>query len=484
MYQAFFGLQENPFSITPDTRFTYLSPLHEEALAHLLYGAYQHGSGGFALLTGEIGCGKTTLCRLLLERLDADTETIWILNPMLGPEDFLQACLEELGQTVEKHQHYACYQQLNQYLLQRHAEGKRCLLLIDEAQLLSRETLELLRLLTNLETGEQKLLQILLVGQPELATRLQLPDAAPLNQRITARYHLRPLDEAHAMAYLQYRIEQAGAKRPLFSRDALRLLARASGGIPRQLNILADRALLVAYAQEETEVNKPHARQAIRECQLEQPSKKAGRPVLKFALAGLVLLLLAGSVWTAYPRLKGYFEQAALPAAQPLAQAMARLGGPDDTGVCRYFVRDNFHCLPLMKPPGSLPQQLFPVFMPRQDTSGKVRGWLVHGFQPLRLNPDIAEDTATKAALLNEWRGDLLLLWQDPWRMPALIRPGERHIALVALRSRWQLLPGDQLDEPLQQRLKDFQREQGIPADGILGPLTQFYLYRNHLLEP
>ncbi len=480
MYQAFFGLRENPFSITPDTRFTYLSPQHEEALAHLLYGAYQHGSGGFALLTGEIGCGKTTLCRLLLERLEDDTETIWILNPMLGPEDFLQACLEELGQEPEKQQHYALYQQLNHYLLQQHGNGKRCLLLIDEAQLLSRETLELLRLLTNLETGQQKLLQILLVGQPELATRLQQADAAPLNQRITARYHLQALDESHAMAYLQHRLEQAGAMRPLFSQDALRLIARASGGVPRRLNILADRALLVAYAQEHTMVNKPEAKQAIRECQAETQPDENRRHWPKF-LGGVALAVL---LWLAYPHLQPLFAPAALPPAQPLAQAMARLGGPDNHATCNYFVRDNFHCLPLMKPPGSLPRQLFPVFMPQQGQAGPVQGWLVYNFQPLQLKPDATMDAASKAALLDQWRGDLLLLWKDPWRMPALIRPGDRHLALMALRSRWQLLPGDQLDEPLVQRLKAFQREQGIPADGILGPLTQFYLYRNHLLEP
>ncbi len=484
MYQAFFGLADNPFSITPDTRYTYLSPQHEEALAHLLYGAYQHGSGGFALLTGEIGCGKTTLCRLLLERLEDDTESIWILNPTLGPEDFLAACLEELGQTPQGHNHYNLYQQLNRHLLALHAQGKRCLLLIDEAQLLGRETLELLRLLTNLETGEQKLLQILLVGQPELGTRLLQADAAPLNQRITSRYHLQALDEPHAMAYLEHRIQQAGAQRPLFTPEALRKLARASRGIPRLLNILADRALLVAYAREEPVVTRQHAKQAIRECSSHPPTTSDRRHGYRNGLALIGSLLLAVLLWQAWPWLARLQPSTRLPPAQALGSAIFQLGGPAGQDRCHYLLREDFHCLPLQQAPGKLDQRLFPVFMPQQGSKQPEQGWLIYRFDPLRFHPGKDENPETRAVLMSQWRGDLYLLWHDPWKLPPLIRPGEHHAALSALRSRWNLPPGDQLDEPLQQRLKTFQHAQGIPVDGILGPLTQFHLYRMLLLEP
>ena len=488
MYQAFFGLKDPPFSITPDTRFTYLSPQHEEALAHLLYGAYQHGSGGFALLTGEIGSGKTTLCRLLLERLDEDTETIWILNPLLKPDAFLQACLEELGQPADDDSHYTLYQRFNQALLHIHAQGRRCLLLIDEAQLLAPDTLELLRLLTNLETGQQKLLQILLVGQPELHQRLQQPDAAPLNQRITARYHLHTLDLHHATAYLQHRLKQAGASRPLLRPAALRALARASRGVPRLLNILADRALLVAYAQGATQVTGRHARQAIRECQGQASHNwpmLQGRNLPR--IAGLLLTALLVAAW-AWPLVQ-HARLPELPPPLPLQQAMALLGAPASgngpASPCHYPLADDFHCLTYHRAPATLPSAAFPLFLPATAQPEPPRGWLLESYEPLQIRTgDGTVQPASRAALMQRWRGDLLLLWHDPWRMPELLRPGDRHPALARLRQRWQLPEGDTLDSALQQRLKQFQTRQGIPADGILGPLTQFFLYRNRLLEP
>ncbi len=483
MYQAFFGLRENPFSITPDTRYTYLSPQHEEALAHLLYGAYQHGSGGFALLTGEIGSGKTTLCRLLLERLEDETETIWILNPLLEPVDFLRACLEELGQTPAECSHYALYRQLNQHLLNLHAQGKRCLLIIDEAQLLTADTLELLRLLTNLETEQQKLLQVLLIGQPELLTRLEQADVAPLNQRITSRYHLQALDEPHAMAYLEHRVQQAGASRPLFAPAALQAIARAAGGIPRLLNIMADRALLVAYAQEEPVVRREHALQAIRECAgPERAPTTRRRKTRKLLLPGALLLALVLAA-AGYPRFKQWWAGRQLPAPQTLAQVVQSLGGPPDVVHCQYELAADFHCLTLQRTPASLPAAAFPVFLPAQRPTAPLQGWLIHAFDPLELQPGHPLPSSRRGALMSQWRGDVLLLWQDPWQLPALIRPGESHPALRQLRAHWQLEPGDRLDATLQARLMQFQAAQGIPDDGILGPQTQFFLYRNRLLE-
>lgn len=257
LYLKHFALDEAPFSITPDPRFVYLTERHRDGLAHLLFGLGQGGSGGFVVLTGEVGTGKTTLCRLALEQLPELTDVALVLNPSLNPQELLETICEELGLDVSaaRGSLKQLLDRLNAKLLAAHAEGRRVVLMLDEAQNLSLEALEQVRLLTNLETATQKLLQIILLGQPELAEKLARPELRQLAQRVTARYHLGALSGAETAAYVTHRLSVAGCDRPVFSRAALAVVHRRSGGIPRLINVLADHALLAAFAKNQLQVD-------------------------------------------------------------------------------------------------------------------------------------------------------------------------------------------------------------------------------------
>ena len=249
MYLSHYGLAEPPFAITPDPRFVFLGERHRDALAHLLYGIGQGGSGGFVQLTGEVGTGKTTLCRLVLEQLPENVRIALVLNPKQTPLELLESVCEELRvpQATRRRSLKTQVDALNDFLLQAYADGLRVVLIIDEAQELSRELLEQVRLLTNLETPTQKLLQIVLIGQPEMRTTLARPGLRQLAQRITARYHLTPLHADESAAYLRHRVSVAGASAFPFEDKAVTRLHALSGGVPRLLNVLADRALLAGY---------------------------------------------------------------------------------------------------------------------------------------------------------------------------------------------------------------------------------------------
>ena len=249
MYLSHYGLAEPPFAITPDPRFVFLGERHRDALAHLLYGIGQGGSGGFVQLTGEVGTGKTTLCRLVLGQLPEDVRIALVLNPKQTPLELLESVCAELQvpQATRRRSLKTQVDALNEYLLQAYADGLRVVLMIDEAQELSRELLEQVRLLTNLETDTQKLLQIVLIGQPELRETLARPGLRQLAQRITARYHLTPLQPAETAAYLRHRLSVAGASAFPFEDKAVARLHALSGGVPRLLNVLGDRALVAGY---------------------------------------------------------------------------------------------------------------------------------------------------------------------------------------------------------------------------------------------
>ena len=254
MYAAYFGLKEAPFRLTPDPAYLYMSDRHREALAHLLYGVSE--DGGFVQLTGDVGTGKTTLCRALLAQLPPQVDVALILNPRLTIPEFLASVCDELkipyprDTTSPK----VFVDALDRYLLDAHARGRRTVLLIDEAQGLSVEVLEQVRLLTNLETTSEKLLQVVLIGQPELVALLARDDLRQLAQRITARYHLEPFTATETHAYIRHRLKVAGGRRGLFSEAAIRRIHAESRGIPRLINIICDRALLGAYAQDKRRI--------------------------------------------------------------------------------------------------------------------------------------------------------------------------------------------------------------------------------------
>ena len=310
MYEAYFGLTERPFSLAPDPRYLYLSDAHREALAHLLYGIGEGGS--FVQLTGEVGTGKTTVCRALLEQLPPDVDVAMIFNPRLTSVELLAAVCDELrvpypaGSTSLK----VMVDALSQTLLDAHAKGRRTVLIIDEAQNLSARVLEEVRLLTNLETTTQKLLQVVLIGQPELAELLARRNLRQLSQRVTARYHLRSFSEEESGRYIQHRMEIAGQRQPIFTKQAVRAAHRLAHGTPRLLNTICDRALLGAYATGQTKVKEAIVRRAAKEVlgpRRSRPWIAAAAAAVLLAVVGSTIALVATVGWRslgawAFPR--------------------------------------------------------------------------------------------------------------------------------------------------------------------------------------
>jgi general secretion pathway protein A len=292
MYTHYFGLNEKPFVIAPNPRYLYMSELHREALAHLIYGI--QSGGCFILLTGDVGTGKTTVCRCLLEKLPKDTDVAIILNPKLTAIDLLKTICEELSipVTTASPSSKSYIDAINRHLLQTHAMGRSTALVIDEAQNLDADVLEQLRLLTNLETDTQKLLKIILLGQPELRLMLASPEMSQVNQRITSRYHLKPLKPPDVRIYMQHRIRVAGGgTRRLFSDGAVHHVARLSKGIPRLINLLCDRALLGAYAENADHVSLKIMKKAGRE--VFGPAQSAF-PSPRFILITAIALVVFG----------------------------------------------------------------------------------------------------------------------------------------------------------------------------------------------
>jgi len=268
MYQEYYGFREMPFNITPDPKFLYLSPTHLEALQHLRYGIEE--KKGFIVLTGEVGCGKTTLCRRLLDELDpAHYETALILNPRLNETQLVRAILHELGEPHEGLESDLLLARLNEVLLARIHAGKDIVVVIDESQNLHFNTLEHLRLISNLETDKQKLLQIVLLGQPELKTKLKQERLRQLRQRILVYYELHALSSSGTQMYIQHRMTAAGSQgRPRFTSWALRKIHQSARGTPRLINNICDKAVLAAYVRNSDEVTYWDVRRAIRELRI------------------------------------------------------------------------------------------------------------------------------------------------------------------------------------------------------------------------
>jgi general secretion pathway protein A len=321
MYTSFFGLHEKPFAITPDPRYLFMSERHGEALAHLVYGVTE--SGGFMQLTGEVGTGKTTLVRTLLQnKLPNNADVAVVLNPRLSVLEFLETICEELHILAPENRGSvkALVDSLNRQLLRAHAEGRRVILVVDEAQNLSRDVLEQVRLLTNLETAKQKLLQIILIGQPELRDLLAREDLRQLAQRITGRYHLEPLSRDETAQYIEHRLRVAGALGEVFDSAAKREVFRLTGGVPRLINVICDRALLGAYSKETRRVN----RRLVRRAAAEIKGLPYASPLLRWAvpvIGAVAVAVIAASLW---PLLEKGAEQ-------PQQAVAAVAGGPTAT---------------------------------------------------------------------------------------------------------------------------------------------------------
>ena len=522
MYRAFFGLNEKPFAITPDPRYLFLSERHAEALAHLLYGITE--AGGFIQLTGEVGTGKTTVVRSLLAQTPQHAEIALILNPRMTAPEFLLTICEELGIGVQDAATGSLKDLvdiLSRYLLRAHGTGKRVVLVVDEAQNLAPEVLEQVRLLTNLETNTQKLLQIILIGQPELRELLDRTELRQLAQRITGRYHLCPLTPEETAAYVRHRLRVAGATADIFTPAALREVHRLARGVPRLINVLCDRALLGAYTQDRHQVGAAFVRRAA----IEVFGRHIWPAWLPWGVAAATALLVAAGGWAAWrygpwrpnpplpaPGLHAAAASAlrapasAPPAAnRPRAQlgalltsyaaqttpdaAFGRLfslwgahytaGGSDP---CTQATAQGLECYVQKASLAQLRLYNRPAILMLTDEQDGAHQIVLTGLDEEQAHVDLGTlpQLVSIADLSRYWFGDFILLWRPGTRDPHALAPGMHGAEIRQLREQLTRLNGrsapanasDVYDGELAQLVRDFQRAHRLTADGVAGVQT------------
>ena len=522
MYAAYFGLTERPFSLAPDPRYLYLSDAHREALAHLLYGIGEGGS--FVQLTGEVGTGKTTVCRALLEQLPPDVDVAMIFNPRLTSVELLAAVCDELrvpypvGTTSLK----VLVDALSQALLNAHARGRRTVLIIDEAQNLSARVLEEVRLLTNLETTTQKLLQVILIGQPELADLLSRRNLRQLSQRVTARYHLRPFSEAESQRYVQHRMEVAGQRQPIFTKQAMRAAHRLSRGIPRLLNTICDRALLGAYATGQTRVKESVVRRAAKEVLGPRRPRRwvtaTTAAALLVVVATTIALVATGGLrslgaW-AFSRADKAGPPGEAPAAAPpvderrapeptlsailddpsltadRASAFVNLyalWGLDARSVsadrgCELGRAAGLRCLARTGTWTVLRRLNLPAILELTTPDGRKHHVVLASLDGARATIEIGPRRVTLPSSEVErfWDGPFVLMWRSPVTGPVPLQPGSLSRDVVWLRQRLGALDGQPVtakasqtyDDDLRQRVAAFQQGESLVPDGNAGEET------------
>jgi general secretion pathway protein A len=533
MYTSFFGLTEKPFAITPDPRYLYLSERHAEALAHLLYGINE--SGGFIQLTGEVGTGKTTVVRTLLSRVPHHADVAVILNPRVTPVEFLLTICEELGLSIAEQDRDSVKQMvdaLNRRLLNAHAEGRRIIVLVDEAQNLSIDVLEQVRLLTNLETPTQKLLQIILIGQPELRELLDRNELRQLAQRITGRYHLMPLSREETAGYVRHRLRVAGASEEIFAPGALNELHRLSAGIPRVINVACDRALLGAYTQETRKISAGLVRQAAGEVYGRRflPTWMGWAVGLLGLVAVLATAFAAWQFWghqnlvlSASRALKTATAPQVLPAVVQIPAAALVPPAPptpkmasvnalleansanttdaaafrrllslwgtalaDDRDPCGQAARAGLACL---EQRGSWTQVRTlnrPAILTLTDDRGQRHRVVVSSLDDKTATLNLGEhnEKVSIEDLSQDWFGDFTVIWKPKTSRTRLLSLGMQGEEVRWLRRSLNALAGgasdpehaDVYDQELAIAVQNFQREHRLNVDGIAGVQTQVVL--------
>ncbi|MFC3530811.1 ExeA family protein [Vogesella facilis] len=522
MYTHHYGFSGLPFSIAPDPHFLFMSQQHREALAHLMYGAMSNG--GFVLLTGEIGTGKTTLCRCFLQQLPAECDVALIFNPKLNAQELLSTLCEELHIPLPDTPGSKEYlDRINRYLLDSHARGRTTLVIIDEAQNLDDDVLEQIRLLTNLETDQRKLLHIALLGQPELRDKLAQPSLRQLSQRIVSRYHLGPLPPAEIADYIHHRLAIADCSRSLFPDKLTPLLHRYSGGIPRKLNLLCDRALLGCYVQGKSEVDKATLRTAASEVFGPELRHRRGQKLLTAgallvsatALASTLLLYRQAPTTapaparpvavvgtapkappaprpaTATPPAPVTADSLPAPAAAPAAnlallqqwQLSAGSGAADE--FCQQVALAGLACLHGRGDLALLQQLNLPALLHVQiaGEDGYLLLEQLQQEQAILGNGQERRRVPTRL-LQTAWDGNYQLLWRPPPGYLGPMSQGSRGLGVTWLWQRLERQAGSSapkrwdviFDKQLEQRLREFQQRMGVPADGIAGPLTLILL--------
>ena len=529
MYTSFFGLGEKPFAITPDPRYLFMSERHAEALAHLLYGITE--AGGFIQLTGEVGTGKTTIVRSLLERMPGHADVAVILNPQLTPVEFVLTICEELGIFMRDEDATSIkdlVDLLNRRLLEAHAKGRRIVVIVDEAQNLTPATLEQVRLLTNLETASQKLLQIILIGQPELREVLDRVELRQLAQRITGRYHLAPLSRMETASYVNHRLKVAGANGEIFSNAALREVHRLSGGIPRIINVICDRALLGAFTQEQHRIGPG----MIREAASEVYGRSFSPPWMKLLAgsAGSVAVLgLALGVWQLTRNVEieapAVAQAAPAPAVpvqvaqvtppvvqlpvvsrpQDVAQVLVEKPGMTNTESafgqlfalwggkfvpkagrpCDQAKKQGLSCVYQEGSWAELRTLNRPAILTLFDDEGNAHQVVVSGLvgDTAKINLPDETEMVSIASLSRLWSGEYLVLWRPQVKASAL-SAGMQGDGVRWLRTKLNTVAGktdvepasDYYDEDLVKMVEDFQRQYRLNVDGIAGVQTQIVL--------
>jgi general secretion pathway protein A len=522
MYLSFFGLNEKPFAITPDPRYLYLSERHAEALAHLLYGINE--AGGFVQLTGEVGTGKTTIVRSLLAQTPKNAEIALILNPKMTAPEFLLTICEELGIGVPDTSAQSLkdlVDVLSNYLLRAHAQGKRVVLVVDEAQNLSPEVLEQVRLLTNLETNTQKLLQIILIGQPELRELLSRTELRQLAQRITGRYHLAPLSREETTAYVRHRLGVAGSTSEIVSPPALAEVFRLSRGVPRVINVICDRALLGAYSLDRHRVTGSLVRQAASEVF----GRRFAPHWLPWAATAALAVLLAGAttaLWSLHPwsfiargapaakavpkvAAATPVEKPAPPASPTLSALLAahaaetdtdsafgKLFGlwgaryqADGTDPCTQASHQHLECVAERGSFGQLRLYNHPAILLLSDGSGASHQVVLTGLDDEHARVDIGGgQTVGIGELSHFWLGDFVMLWRPANSPVKPLSAGMRGAGVRWLRQSLESLAhvhaaapvSDVFDAELTGLVRDFQRQHQLSVDGIAGLQTQIAL--------
>ena len=529
MYTSFFGLNEKPFSITPDPRYLFLSERHGEALAHLVYGVTE--SGGFIQLTGEVGTGKTTLVRsLLLNKMPENADVAVVLNPQLSVIEFLATICEELHIEVphNKGSVKALTDALNRHLLSAHAEGRRTILVVDEAQNLTPAVLEQVRLLTNLETAKQKLLQIILIGQEELRDLLARNDLRQLAQRITARYHLEPLSRDETSSYIEHRLKVAGALGEVFDAGAKREIYRLSQGVPRVINVICDRALLGAYAQESRRVNPRLIRQAAAEVHGEserspwvrraaiaagiiavaviaasilsvtqresqvQPISVAQNPVVETPPEPVAIEVVPQQEPESGPTLDEQLQMASELTGTDYALAALfeawgleyRTGG---RGSCAQAGDAGLTCLYHRGSWAGLRQMDRPAILTLVDSDGNDHDVVLTGITGDNAELSLGGVRVAHAVtdITDAWFGEFMLLWRPPTRTAVSLGSGSQGDDVAWLRNSLAAIDGRYasadlqsqiFDEELEQLVMQFQRDHRLDVDGLAGQQTQIII--------
>jgi len=524
MYQEFFSLKAKPFSISPDPDFLFLSERHKEAIVHLQHGL--QGYGGFVLLTGEVGTGKTTICRSLVENMGDDTDIAFILNPALNEVELLTTICDSFNIQYQKDNLRSLFNGLSEWMIENHLKNRHAIVLIDEAQHLSFAALEQLRLLTNIETNDKKPLQVILIGQTELQEKLKQDEFRQLAQRITARYHLLSLTQQESNFYIQHRLNVSGSIHAIFDKSALQEIFKRCHGTPRLTNILCDRSLLAAYTEDSHIVTLKMVKQASKEVEFSYKSGKKNFFSSHWRLATLVLLgmftllqapkisqhILPDNLHNSIAEKLSFNLQTAPSSAQlnkPWFDAYPQLdlthtehgdalsnlfsvwGYQVDSNIadCKQGRRVLLNCYEKNINLKSLKQLNYPsVVRLEKDKQTALYAVIYQISDYYQLLIDGHLIYVTESWFKNYWSGEITLLWKAPFALKGAIKFGQQGKEVTWLTNQlnkeqgWPSEHKTRFDLRLLEQVSAFQREQGLMDDGIVGPRTLMPLMQ--LAEP